>query len=303
MIHFTNFKGKNIMKYINKISVLLSLLTVLLFSACSTDQEGPLYAERTGQGVTFISKSLDGVVVSPAEPTFTIDLLRSNTASAYSGEVTISALLDKQPLEGCTVTGFSFAAGENRTTVTVDITPLKISQQLSVTLTLSIPKEDVAISGTATASLAASKDYEWVELGKGTFTDNYFFGSTNAVTIMKAEGFDRYRVVKPYDNYYTNGLPADLAGQFSLATAKVTNLDFWIQDGGVLYNAFAIGLNYTGGGDVLAYHPSSFQGMTTAFNKVIDEKTIQLAPYYYIKELEGGFDGATSDEIIIITLP
>ena len=43
--------------------------------------------------------------------------------------------------------------------------------------------------------------------------------------------------------------------------------------------------------------------MTTAFNKVIDEKTIQLAPYYYIKELEGGFDGATSDEIIIITLP
>ena len=76
MIHFTNFRGKNIMKYINRISVLLSFLTVLLFSACNIDQEGPLYTEGEGQGVTFISKSLDGVVVSPAEPTFTIDLLR-----------------------------------------------------------------------------------------------------------------------------------------------------------------------------------------------------------------------------------
>lgn len=38
------------MKYINRISVLLSLLTVLLFSACSTDQEGPLYTEGGGAG-------------------------------------------------------------------------------------------------------------------------------------------------------------------------------------------------------------------------------------------------------------
>lgn len=290
------------MKYINKITGLLSLLTVLLFSACSSDQEGPLYTE-TGQGVTFISNALTSVVVSPANPTFTIDLIRANTASAYSGEVLISATLDKQPFDGCTVSGFNFAAGENKTSITVDITPLQISQQLSITLTLSIPEEDVAISGSSTASLTASKDYEWVEVGKGKFADNFFFGSENDVTIMKAEGFDRYRVVKPYDNYYANGIPADLADQFSLSTVRVVNLDFWIEDGAVLYNNFAIGLNYTGGGDVFAYHPSNFAGMTTEFNKVIDAKTIQLAPYYYIKELSGGFDGATSDGIIIITLP
>ena len=33
------------MKYVNKISVLLSLLVVVLFSACNADQEGPLYTE------------------------------------------------------------------------------------------------------------------------------------------------------------------------------------------------------------------------------------------------------------------
>ena len=286
MIHFTNFRGKNIMKYINRISVLLSFLTVLLFSACNTDQEGPLYTEGEGQGVTFISKSLDGVVVSPAEPTFTIDLLRSNTTSAYSGEIIISAVLNKMPFEGCTVTGFNFAAGENKTTITVDVTPLQISQVITVTLALSV-----------------IKDYNWQELGEGTFTDNYFFGGTNKVKVFKAEGFDRYRVVGPYDGYYANGLPADLVGDFMLSTARVSNLDFWIEDGAVLYNKFAIGLNYVGGGDVLAYHPSNFKGVPTEFNKVVDEKTIQLAPYYFIEELSGGFNGATSDGVVIITLP
>ena len=147
------------MKYINRISVLLSFLTVLLFSACNTDQEGPLYTEGEGQGVTFISKSLDGVVVSPAEPTFTIDLLRSNTTSAYSGDIIISAVLNKMPFEGCTVTGFNFAAGENKTTITVDVTPLQISQVITVTLALSVPEGDVAISGTAQASFTVIKDY------------------------------------------------------------------------------------------------------------------------------------------------
>lgn len=303
MIHFTNFRGKNIMKYINRISVLLSFLTVLLFSACNTDQEGPLYTEGEGQGVTFISKSLDGVVVSPAEPTFTIDLLRSNTTSAYSGEIIISAVLNKMPFEGCTVTGFNFAAGENKTTITVDVTPLQISQVITVTLALSVPEGDVAISGTAQASFTVIKDYNWQELGEGTFTGNYFFGGTNKVKVFKAEGFDRYRVVGPYDGYYANGLPADLVGDFMLSTARVSNLDFWIEDGAVLYNKFAIGLNYVGGGDVLAYHPSNFKGVPTEFNKVVDEKTIQLAPYYFIEELSGGFNGATSDGVVIITLP
>ncbi|WP_418698030.1 hypothetical protein [Bacteroides sp.] len=291
------------MKYINKISVLLSLLTVLLFSACSTDQEGPLYAGGAGQGVTFISKSLNSVVVSPAEPTFTIDLLRSNTASAYSGDVTISALIDKVPFEGCTVTGFNFAAGENKTTVTVDVTPLQIGKVMTITLALSIPEEDIAISGTSQASFTTSKDYNWQELGEGTFTDTFFFEGTNKVTVFKAEGFDRYRVVKPYDEYYANGLPTDLVGDFTLSTARVANLDFWINDGAVLYNKFAIGLNYVGGGDIFALHPSNFAGMPTTFNKVVDEKTIQLAPYYYIEELSGGFNGATEDGVITITLP
>lgn len=88
-----------------------------------------------------------------------------------------------------------------------------------------------------------------------------------------------------------------------LSTARVSNLDFWIEDGAVLYNKFAIGLNYVGGGDVLAYHPSNFKGVPTEFNKVVDEKTIQLAPYYFIEELSGGFNGATSDGVVIITLP
>ena len=291
------------MKYLNKISLFLSLLTVVLFSACNADQEGPIYAE-TGQGVTFLSSALTSVVVSPADPTFTVDVLRGNNTAEYSGSVTLTATVGNTELPGCTASNFTFAAGENRTTVTVDISPLEIGQELNITLTLNVPEEDIALSQFSSTSLTASKDYNWIELGTGTFTDNFFFGVTNEVTIMQAEGFNRWRVMTPYTAYFANGLPADLAGQFTYAPALIPeSVDFWLQDGVIYYNPFGIGLSYPGYGDIYAYHPANFTGTTNAYNKQLDEKTFQLAPYYYIPDFGGGFDGTSQNEVILITLP
>lgn len=46
-----------------------------------------------------------------------------------------------------------------------------------------------------------------------------------------------------------------------------------------------------------------FAGISLANNKQLDDKTFQLAPYYYIEALQGGFDYTGEGGSILITLP
>lgn len=283
------------MKYLNKISVLLMVLVAGLFTACNTDQEGPTYDK---QGVSFLSSTLTGVAVPSTDPTFTVEVVRANGEGTLSGNVTISAAVGDAPLEGCTVTGFNFAEGETKTQITVNVEPLNVGDDLDVTLTLDVADDMIAVGGTKTTTLVVQKDYNWVELGTGSFIENFFVGIEVPVTIMKAEGFDRYRVMNPYDEVYAGGVP----GGFTASLAKANYIEFWVSDGLVYYNAFGIGLAYTGYGDVYAYHPAALQ-MDGSNNKVIDEKTFALAPVFYMPDAGGYFDGSVYEDTMLVVLP
>lgn len=271
------------------------VLVAGLFTACNTDQEGPTYNK---QGVSFVSSALTGVSVPATDPTFTVDVLRASGEGTLSGEVTISAAVDNEPLEGCTVTGFSFAEGETKTQITVNVDPLAIGVDLDVTLTLNVADDLIAVGGNKTTSITVQKEYNWVELGTGSFIENFFIGIEVPVTILKAEGFDRYRVMNPYAEVYAGGAP----GGFSTSLAKADYIEFWVTDGLVYYNAFGIGLNYTGYGDVYAYHPLLLE-MDASNNKVIDEKTIALAPVFYMPDAGGYFDGSVYEDTYLVILP
>ena len=289
------------MKYLNKITVLLSFLTLGLFAACDEDQKGPEYA---GQGVTFSSGTLTSVVVSPNEPTFAVDVFRSNTSGALSGSVSITATLadkNKTPLAGCTVSDYSFEDGEAMSTVTVNVDPLAIGIELNVTL--NIADDNIAVGGTNKATLVVSKDYNWQLLGKGTYTDNWSSGVTYDVDIYKAEGFDRYRVMDPYTESLKND-DGEWDNWVSLGTVA-PHVTFWTTtDKLVSFSSFSMGLNYQGDTSqpIFAYPPSAFQGLPLTFNKWIDDKTVQLAPYYYIDGV-GGWNNTNVDGVIVITLP
>lgn len=289
------------MKYLNKITVLLSFLTLGLLTSCDQDQEGPEY---TGQGVTFSSGTLTSVVVSPNAPTFTVDILRTDVSTAQSGSVSLTAVLadkDKTPLAGCTVSDYSFAAGEGIATVIVNVEPLAIGIELN--LTLSIADNNIAVSGTNKTSLVVSKDYNWQLLGKGTYTDNWSSGVTYEVDIYKAEGFDRYRVMDPYTESLKND-DGEWGNWISLGTVT-PHVTFWnTTDGMVTFSPFAMGINYQGDNSqpIYAYPPSAFVGLPSTFNKWIDAKTVQLAPYYYIDGV-GGWNNTAADEVVVITLP
>ena len=151
------------MKYISKLSIAL-LSIALAFTACDSDQEGVIYSDAAN-AAAFVSASLADITVSPADPTFTVDVVRANAGSEQSGTVALTATVGDEPLVGCTVSGYTFAAGENMAKITVNVSPLEIGKELEVTLTLDNTNDP--ISGSNTVTVTVNKDYNWVSLGTG----------------------------------------------------------------------------------------------------------------------------------------
>lgn len=221
------------MKYIPKLSTLTTLLSIILgFAACDNEQECALYNTDAANRAVFVNASLANITVSPADPTFTVDLVRANADSESSGTIVLTATVDEVPLAGCTVSDYTFAAGENMTKVTVNVSPLEIGKELNITLTLDNTNEPV--SGSNTVSVTVNKDYNWVSLGTGTFADVLAFTEKPYdVEIQKADGFDRYRVMKPYEQDLKND---DGGWGNAVASTSCDYIEFWIKDGIIYYN-------------------------------------------------------------------
>lgn len=203
------------MKYLNKISVLLMVLAAGLFTACNTDQEGPIYTE-TGEGVTFSSASLTSQVVTVGVPTFSVDLFRATANDALSGNIGMFVYVEGKDEAGNTIAipvegyanqvPFSFEAGKYQTTISVDATPLAVGDE--VLIDLSLPEgSSVAVSGSNVTTVAVTKDYTWQSIGKGVWTDGLVSSLFNVpagtnvweVEVEQAvENQGMYRMVNPY---------------------------------------------------------------------------------------------------------
>ena len=278
----------------------LVFAVMAMLTSWNKDNEGAIYNSDNG-AVSFTSTNLGSVTVLPNEPTFEVEIVRGNTSNDLSGKITSEALVGKTPLEGVTVSDYSFKAGENKTTVKVDVTTLAIGDVLTVNL--KIDDSQVSIGGNASTTIKVNKAYNWISLGTGTFTDNFCIGDiAYNVEIQKAEGFDRWRVIAPYDESIKND---DGGNGDWLAGEAAPYIEFWLTDEGYVdYNPFFTGLNYSAnsGNPIYAYSPVAF-GIDPKYNKFIDDKTIHLSPYYYIPALGGGFDKTNEDGMIVITLP
>ena len=203
------------MKYLNKISALLMVLAAGLFTACNTDQEGPIYTE-TGEGITFSSASLTSQVVTVGVPTFSVDLFRATANDALSGNIGMFVYVQGKDEAGNTIAipvegyanqvPFSFEAGKYQTTISIDATPLAVGDE--VLIDLSLPEgSEVAVSGANVTTVSVTKDYTWQSIGKGVWTDgviSYLYGISDGSNVWNVEveqaveNQDMYRVVNPY---------------------------------------------------------------------------------------------------------
>ncbi len=297
---------------INKYIFGLVVAMAGLFVSCDTENEGVIYTAEN-EGVTFASSALQGVEVPASNPLFTVDLLRGDTKNALSGSVSAKGTIvvgenaDGEPItqniEGIKVSNYSFAPGENITSVNVDISPLPVGYVMTLTLTIDDEK-NVAVSGKKAATMKCSKAYEWKSLGKGKYIDNWVECQTE-VEIFKADGFDRYRVMKPYESYLKTP-EAAASWENWISTSSAEYIEFWTQDGSIYFDDYYTGLNYQGDSSQPIYvcHPSGWSSLRPNIpnNKWIDAKTAQFAPYYYIDGL-GGWNYTGYDGVIYVILP
>ena len=193
------------MKFINKISALLCLLSVVMFTSCDQQNEGEIYKNATGSasGLTFTSSSLSAVTVTADSPYAYIDLLRANGDVAESGEVEMTVSVGNNILADLLkVDGYVFEEGQTKTTIKIDASALEVGLKVNVSLKLNADNSELAVTET---SFAISKDYSWEPLGTGLWSDGLICtlfqvqaGEQWEVEVEKAIGFDVYRVVNVY---------------------------------------------------------------------------------------------------------
>lgn len=294
------------MKNLYNIYIVGSLFILALFASCEQDNMNAEYKETAG--VTFSSGSLTKATVQPNDPEFTVDLFRGTTSGELSGSVSIKAYFAGKdeddpdvPFEGATISGYSFKDGESITSITVNLEPLDIGKDLTIELSLS--ESDISYNGVGKTKLLANKDYNWISQGMGTYVDNWASGVEYEVEILKAEGYDRYRAVEPYTETMKND---DGEWEDWIASSMPPYVEFWTGDDGLIkFYTFFLGVNYEGDAKqpINVYHPASLNSeLPIELNKWIDDKTVQLAPYYYIDGL-GGWNNTVTNGVIIITLP
>ena len=284
------------MKYIKSLFSMLMILSLCVFTSCEQDNEGFIHnADNQGLSFTFNSFELS----APANnPVISVPVYRAVANDAYTANITVTT-----EAPGVTApSSISFAAGENQTTIDINLgETLGVGQIATITIKLS--EADASAGAVSEATVSAFKEYVFESLGMGTFQDNWALGGTYSVEIQKAQGFDRYRVIDPYKEGLTND-DGDWQNWIAMGT-RCPYIEFWeIGDGLILFNNFALGINYEAAASqpIRAYHASSFSGLSGEFSKKVDAKTYQLAPYYYINGL-GGWNNTTYDGVIVITLP
>lgn len=286
---------------INKILFGFTIVLAALFTSCNKDNEGAIYNNQGGAGLSFTASTLSSVEVPASNPVFDVEIVRGNIVGAASGNLTATLKVGDNELPGVTVSGYNFADGQNSTTVSVNVSPLEVGVVGSLTLT--IADADASVGAIKSATMKVSKAYEWESLGKGAFVDN-FFGFVSEPEIMKAKGYERYRVMAPCEDYRLNPDPSDTW----VASWSAPYIELWVEDGLVFFEKYFTGQNYDGDKTcpIYVYHPSAFSDLNSLefwqHNKFLSDKVIQLAPYYYIDGL-GGWNKTQTDGMILIQLP
>ena len=169
-------------------------LGVMLVSACNVEHITGTYSPATdGAEVSFVQSVVVNTEIDPQANTFDVTVARNNPAEALT--VSVSNTFKA----GVTVpSSVTFNAGESTAILTIDVSAMKIGTQYKGTISIadeSAVNKDVSV---VKSSVTLQKVYTWVSQGKGEWYDNFLFSEPIEVEVLKAENFNRYRVMNPY---------------------------------------------------------------------------------------------------------
>ena len=249
----------------------------------------PTYSPENAQEVSFVQATVVNQEILATAPTFDITLSRNTPGAAAT--VAVTSTFSSGVVCPATVT---FNAGESTATLSLDITAMEVGKAYKGTVSLSDTTTFNKNIAVASATLTLAKAYTWVSLGEGEWFDNLALMTSTSygirkVEVLKADGFDRYRIMNPYT------AEAIAAAGWEPGGAKSSYIEFWVLENGenVAWDGWWFpGILYSGAGtDIKAYYPSVLSASLAADDaksKYFEEKVIGFYPYWYIDGL-GGF--------------
>jgi len=201
----------NMKKYIFGLAVLAGGL----FASCDTDNIGAEYSS-TAQNISFETEEPATVVTDATSTTVPVNITRSNTVGEYTAHYTLEAedasfFTDKN---GGSAT---FADGEWKTTIYIDVANMEIGESYECTLSLSdadVMTADTVLdkSNITTTYISVMRDYEWLEAGKCLFIDSTWEAepAQGEITIEHATGTNLYRFVNPMSTLYSDCIDSNI---------------------------------------------------------------------------------------------
>ena len=248
----------------------------------------PTYSPVNSCEVSFVQSTLVNQEILATSPTF--DVLLSRNTSSEAATVAVESTFTSGVVCPASVT---FNAGESTAVLSLDITAMEVGKSYKGTVSLADTTTYNANIAVATATLTLAKAYTWVSLGEGEWFDNLALMTSTGygirkVEVLKADGFDRYRIMNPYND------AAIAAAGWEPGGARNSYVEFWVLENGenVAWDGWwCPGILYSGAGtDIKAYYPSYLTGSTAedVKSKFYEEKVIGFYPYWYIDGL-GGF--------------
>ena len=260
---------KNIFK-----SILVLSATVLVAS-CNVENVGTKFSDNNiDNAVSFVQSVVADQTIPAGASSYDIMIARNT-----KGEAQTVKLKSTLPEGMCPAT-VTIPADAYEAPISLDMSSVKVGVLIKGKISI----EDQPVYARTDVSVTVAKAYDWVSLGKGEFLEYFWEGFVAEVEILKAEGFDVYRVLKPY------------AESKEAANAGPDYIQFEVTDkanGVVHFVTWTTPYDYDGGKHwVKAYLPSENPSKPADYAKyddysVIDGYFVALLPYWYIDGLGG----------------
>lgn len=298
-------------KYIE--SVMLMLIGLVAFSACSDDDTNYQWATASGEQVYFSNALPSKTDLSFEESSFTIQVSRVKTDEA----ITVPLSLEEATGVFTAPSSVSFAAGSKTADLVISYDPAKLEYDNYISGTLSISdKQYTTPYGSSAYTFSAGVPSPYVSIGTGTFIEDFYFGFSAKVEIMQnQENPNVFRIYGAYDDV-DGGTQSEYLELTVLHSGQTLNDVPITIDGLVYWPAYNTGYHHSSyDADIKIYHPSAFSDYGAEENWVLSRVLayqddgvtpgqIQLAPCYYMDGVGGWASYSQNTEgMVIINFP
>ena len=288
------------MKLLNKYICAAMAMTALLTS-CGDDDDNwtPGAAEAAGATTVYFTKTAVATELDPTDPTqMTVEVARVG-ATDQALDVTFDVV--KNTADVYNVPTAHFAAGEDKTTVTLTFDRAEIGEEYD--LLINVPEElrgkwYTEIDGGMSFSVSAVR-VKWNNIGKGQWLDGFWYGFWTETDVFQRDDMPNvYRIANPYTD--------ELVTSYGETTASYTPyLVFTVSQNGYVSWSTPIHINTFNssyGVEMLGWLPSALNASQAdkdalSYAEYTDDDDIRyltIDAYWYMNGVGGwGPDGSS----------